>query len=140
MQATRRARLASVILEELTRLVSRELRDPRIPPVTFTSVDLTPDASQATVMLTLFGGGPLNGEEATDAEKAAHRETMAKCLKGLQSASGFLRNKLREVIDIRVTPSLIFKEDRGLENVNRVHHLLRQIQESGSSESGSSEK
>src|SRR3954471_18385617 len=106
MQPTRRARLASVILEELTRLVSRELKDPRIPPLTFTSVDVTPDGSQATVMLTLFGGGPIHGEEATDAEKAEYRNTMTKCLKGLHSASGFLRNKLRTVIDMRVTPTL----------------------------------
>ena len=42
MQETRRARLQAVILEELS-LVIRTLKDPRVPMVTLTRVEVTPD-------------------------------------------------------------------------------------------------
>ena len=57
MQATRRARLESVILKELSTVVPRSIKDPRVPPVTFTRAEVTEDGSQATVFVTLLGGG-----------------------------------------------------------------------------------
>ena len=50
MQPIRRARLEAVILEELSKVVPRELKDPRISSITFTSCTVTPDGSQATVL------------------------------------------------------------------------------------------
>jgi ribosome-binding factor A len=132
MQATRRLRLQAVIQEELSHFVSRELKDPRVPPITVTSVELTEDASQATIFISILGGSkPLVPEGATpeaekEAEKAGHQK-MKDCLKGLSSASGFLRRHLGKVLQVRHIPSLIFKEDRGFENSIRVHELLKKI-------------
>lgn len=132
MQETRRARLQSVILEELSMVVPREVKDPRVPAITFTSVQVTPDGSQATVFVSLLGGGLIAASPETD-EKAAEkaeketRQRMKDCLEGLASASGYLRRHLARVLNVRHVPSLVFKEDRGFENVMRVNELLKQI-------------
>ena len=55
MQETRRARLQAVIQEELSVVVPREVKDPRVPSVTFTQVEVTQDGSQATVFVADLG-------------------------------------------------------------------------------------
>lgn len=119
MQPTRRARLESVIQEELSRAV-REVKDPRVPIVTFTGVSLTPDGGHATIYVSILGR---TGGEASD---EADRE-MRECIKGLTSASGFLRRHLGRVLTVRTIPAITFKPDRGLDNTLRVHELLKQI-------------
>ena len=114
MQETRKARLASVIQQELSVAV-RELKDPRVPTVTFTQVDVADDGSFATVFVSILGG-------------AKSREDMKDCLDGLTSASGYLRRHLAKILTIRHIPSLAFKEDKGLENAARVFDLLKQIE------------
>jgi len=57
MQATRRMRLQAVIQEELSMIVPREVKDPRVPSVTFTAVEVTPDGGQATVFVAILGAG-----------------------------------------------------------------------------------
>lgn len=127
MQATRRLRLQAVIQEELSVVVPREVKDPRIPLVTFTQVEVTPDGSQATVYVSILGAGTvLEGQSEEQAAQDAQREMKA-CLEGLTSASGFLRRHLARVLNVRHIPTLIFKEDRGLANTLRVHELLKKI-------------
>jgi ribosome-binding factor A len=133
MQETRRMRLQSAIQEELSQFVSREVKDPRIPPVTFTEVQVTQDGSHATVFVSILGSGlALNaGENVTEADqaKAAARQAaqMKDCLDGLQAASSFIRRHLGRVLTVRHIPTLAFREDRGFDNALRVHELLQQL-------------
>ncbi len=128
MQETRRARLQAVILEEMSRVVPREVKDPRVPPLTFTRVEVTPDGSMATVYVMLLGALPTGDSEADVALAQKNQERMRNCLEGLKSAAGYLRRHLAGVLTIRHVPNLLFKEDRGLENTNRVHELLKRIE------------
>ncbi len=130
MQPTRRARLESVIREELTTLISRGLKDPRIPSLVITSVSVTPDGGNATVMISLFDSSPSHfseGMELGEAAEKLRKDRVRDCLAGLASASGFLRRKLAASLNTRTIPTLEFKEDRGLANSMRVHELLKQI-------------
>lgn len=120
MQETRRARLQAVILQELAQLIPREIKDPRVPSLTITRVELTPDAGQATVYVMLMG---TIGMPEADRDEKKIRE----CLQGLASASGYLRRQIAPSLTIRHVPSLVFKEDRGLANATRVFDLLREI-------------
>lgn len=113
MQENRKARLASVIMEELSVQI-RHLKDPRVPSITLTSVDVAHDGSHATVFFTLLGGND-------------DRDKVKGALEGLASASGLLRRHLAKVLTIRHVPTLNFKEDRGLDNALRVHALLQEI-------------
>ena len=123
MQAVRRARLEAVIIEELAKVVPREVKDPRVSGATFTSCTVTQDGSQATVLVTLLGGLANPNEGRTPKEEAALRE----CIKGLSSAAGFLRRHMASVLTIRHIPNLVFKEDKGFENTFRVNELLKQL-------------
>jgi len=118
MQEVRRSRLQKVMREELSELIQREVKDPRVPPLSITSVEVTPDASQATVFL-------LIQSQYKDSEN--EKEQMKLCIQGLTSAAGFLKRNIAKAISVRNIPNLIFKEDRGLENVSRVYELLKQI-------------
>ncbi len=128
MQETRRKRLESVIQEELSVIVSRELKDPRIPSVTFTAVEVTQDGSQATVFVAILGGAFTSLEGSPLTEQAA-KARMKNCIAGLTSSAGFLRRHLARILTVRHIPNLIFREDDGFENAIRVQELLKQINE-----------
>jgi ribosome-binding factor A len=130
-----------VIQEELSTVVAREVKDPRIPSITITDVQVTPDGGQATVSIAILGGAHLGNSAAhegtpEEAAKAAqnanqHAVKMKDCLEGLNSAAGFLRRHLAKILTVRHIPSLIFREDRGFENTIRVHELLQKIKAPG---------
>src|SRR3954464_3743864 len=82
------------IQREISDLVQRELRDPRVGMVTITSVDVSPDLSHAKVFFTIF-------------EKDKLQDT----LKGLQRAAGYLRTQLARRIKLYTTPELRFVYD-----------------------------
>lgn len=113
--------------EQLAYLISRELKDPRIPSITVTAVNLVQDASYATVLVTILGGshGMIADETKLTDKQAEVR--MKRCLEGLKSATPFLRRQIAKAIQIRKIPEIVFKEDKGLENVHRVSELLKQI-------------
>ncbi len=115
MQNTRRLRLQGVIQRELSVFVARDLKDPRVPMLTFTQVEVTADGSQATLFVSIMGG------HLTESPAV-----MNNCLAGLSSASGFLRRHLASVLKLRHIPYLIFKEDIGFENSLRVQELLKE--------------
>jgi ribosome-binding factor A len=121
VDATRRARLAAVVQEELSVKI-RELKDPRVPLLTITRVDVTKEGDQATVFITL-----LSAAMTENLDDPAHKKAVSEALEGLKSASGFLRRHLAGVLTIRHVPTLIFREDRGSQNASRVHELLKKI-------------
>ena len=127
MQPTRRARLASAIQQELAQVIPREVKDPRVPPITLTSIEVTEDGSQATIFVAILGGAQGVQEGIPPLSEKGQILRMQDCLDGLTSASGFLRRYLAKAISVRFIPNLIFREDKGFENANRVHHLLKQL-------------
>ena len=85
---------------ELSRIISREIKDPRINPMTsVTDVIVTPDLKFCKAFISVLG----------DEESA--KETFA----GLQSASGYIRRELARSINLRNTPELIFVMDNSIE-------------------------
>jgi len=137
MQATRRMRLQAVIQEELASVVPREVKDPRIPPVTFTAVEVSQDGSQATIFVSILGGAQGGHDGAPPLSEKGAKLRMEDCIAGLTSASGYLRRHLARVLSVRHIPTLIFREDRGFENAIRVHELLKKISDSSPPESDS---
>lgn len=108
--------MQSVIQEELSRLIRREIRDPRVGDVSITQVEVSQDAGMATISVSIFG------------ETEPTREQEKDCLAGLVSASGYLRRELAKALNTRQLPELTFKIDRGVANTARVHDLLTRIQ------------
>jgi ribosome-binding factor A len=109
---TRRTRQVGEFLrEELTDIIRREVKDPRIGFMSVTRVDVTPDLRHAAVYISVLG---------TDDER---EET----LKALRSASGFIRHHLKPRLRMRQIPELEFRDDRSMEHAEQIARTLREI-------------
>jgi ribosome-binding factor A len=92
----------------LADLVRREVKDPRVGPITITAVEVSRDLTHANVYFTPFAG-------AGDAQAA--REA-------LQHAAGFLRHQARNQMRLRVAPEIQFHVDDSVERGARLSALI----------------
>ena len=99
-------RVADQIQRDLSELIARELKDPRVGMVTINAVEVTPDYAHAKVFFSLLVGDP---EEATQ---------------GLNAAAGFLRNGLFKRLHIHTVPTLHFVFDRTTERASDMNALI----------------
>jgi ribosome-binding factor A len=53
----------------------------------------------------------------------------ASSLAALASARGFVRNWLRQHLDLRVTPEIDFRADRSMEHAAKIQSLLKRVQD-----------
>jgi len=111
MARVRVSRVAERIKQEMSEILQRELKDPRIGFVTVTGVDVTNDLSQATVYLSVLGG-----DEQKEATLAA-----------LGKARGFIRTEIGRRIQLRHVPELTFKFDSSIEYGSRIERLLDEL-------------
>ncbi len=110
---TRRTeRLNDLIREEISKLLQREVKDPRLDCfLTITRVNTSPDLRFAKVFVSIMG---------SDEEKK-------EALKGLASASGFLQRKLMGRLSIRRMPQLSFYKDDSIEQAAHILHLMQEV-------------
>ncbi len=104
--ANRGFRVADQIQRDLTELIARELKDPRVGLVTIQSVEVTPDYAHAKVFFSVLVGEP---QETQDA---------------LNQAAGFLRNGLFKRLMIHTVPTLHFVFDRTTERAADMNALI----------------
>jgi len=102
-------KLGDLIQRELSELLQRELRDPRVGMLTITGVDVSPDFSHAKILFTLL-------------EKEKLEDTLA----GLRRSAGFLRSQLARRIKLYTTPELRFEYDESVERGDRLSRLIDQ--------------
>jgi ribosome-binding factor A len=100
-------RVGDLIQRELSDLVARELRDPRVGMVTITSVDVSPDMSHAKVLFTVL-----------------HPEKIEEVREGLTRAAGFLRSQLAKRMQLYSIPQLRFQYDESIERADRLSRLI----------------
>lgn len=112
MARRRIQRFNELLLQELSTLLLRRVRDPRLSSVTITEVDVTADLRIARIYVSL-----LDDDE----------ETRQKVLHSLQGAAGFLRRELAHLLKIRHTPELVFHLDESTQYGERIDQLLAQI-------------
>jgi len=111
MTTRRIAKLSKAILEQVSTSILFELKDPRVKNVTVTRTELSADAQHAKVYVSILGD-----------EKAE-----ALCLRGLNSARGFLQAKVAARLQTRYTPLLSFIVDPGVKQSAAVSRLLREV-------------
>ena len=95
MASNRIGRINEEIQKELASLI-RNLKDPRVQDtmISITRVEATPDLRYAKVYASF-----LQEERASEA------------MKGLKSASGYLRRELGRALQLRYTPELVWEQD-----------------------------
>ena len=99
-------RVADQIQRDLSELIARELKDPRLGMVTLNAVEVTPDYAHAKVYFSLLTGDPAETEEA------------------LNHAAGHLRNGLFKRLHIHTVPTLHFVYDRTSERAADMNALI----------------
>lgn len=93
-------RINGEVQKELSRIISREIKDPRIHPMTsVTQVMVTPDLKECKAYISVLG----------------NEEAQADTLAGLKSASGYIRRELARSINLRNTPEITFCMDQSIE-------------------------
>ena len=109
-------KVADQIQRDLTELIARELKDPRVGMVTLQAVEVTPDYAHAKVFFSLLMVDPAETAEA------------------LNQAAGFLRNGLFKRLHIHTVPTLHFVFDRTTERAADMNALIAQAVASRSKE------
>ncbi len=113
----RLARLGEQFRREISAILHRAVRDPRVQDVVVNSVEVTPDLWLARVYVRVGG------------EERERREA----LEGLEAAANFMRRELAAVLHIRRIPELRFLEDKTLAKAHRIEEILKGL-EGGRSE------
>lgn len=105
-------RLAGVLQREITQVIARELRDPRIPAiVTVTRVHLGADLRNATVYISLM----------------EQDENCQDIIAALNKAAPYIQHLVAGRIAIKHFPRIYFKHDDALEHTQYIHKLLEDI-------------
>ena len=110
---SRNARIAEQMRRNLSEIVRRELKDPRLQFLTITAVDLSGDLSHAKVYFSLLHPDADPGPAAAALERAA----------------GFIRSQLGRSMHIRQTPELHFLHDTSLSEGARITSLVEEAVE-----------
>jgi len=110
----RSLRINHEVQKELQLIISRELKDPRVSPMTsVTACEVTTDLKICKAYISVL------------ADEEVRKETM----EGLRSAAPFIRRELAQTINLRNTPELRFIEDESIERGIRMSKLIEEVAE-----------
>ncbi len=109
----RHERLKDLILEEVSRVLLLEVKDPRIGRVTVTGAELSQDIRIARLFYCV-------GKDVDDS-------SVAETQKGLESASGFIRSALAANLDLKRTPEIVFVYDKTLDYGEKIDKILEDL-------------
>ena len=116
-------RVNELLRTEISHLLARQIKDPRINGViSVTRVSASNDLRAARVYISVMGGA----------------ETKRLALDGIQSAAAYLRRELRNRITLRHTPHLTFDLDDSMEEGDQILRLIDSLRpaETGSGPDG----
>ena len=114
MARYRKNRINESVREEVS-LILRDVKDPRVADamITVTSAEVSGDLTYAKIYYSAIGGD----------EKEIGR--------GLKSSAGYIRKRLAEGLNLRITPELSFIEDGGVRHGAEIASILKEIGVSG---------
>ena len=108
MASNRIGRINEEIQRELASLIPN-VKDPRVSGlISVTAVDTTPDLRYAKIYISVLD-----------------KSDCAQVLKGLKSASGYLRRELGHALRLRYTPELTFVRDDSIDQGAHILDMLR---------------
>ena len=113
-QPNRPARVAHEFQRELSAVLARGLKDPRITGfITVTGAKMSPDLKEVVAYVSIHG------------EEKVRQETLA----GLKAAASFLQREVGRALKLRYVPHLVFAYDGSVEEGDKIERLLREVRE-----------
>jgi len=112
-------RIAEQMKKELSDIIGRKIKDPRIGFVTVTDVRVSGDLQIAKIYISVLGD----------------EEQKENTLKGLAKAKGFIRSEIGQRIRLRKTPEIHFEFDESIDYGNRIETLINELNRGKENES-----
>ncbi len=104
-------KINQMMKREVSDIIQKELKDPRLEFVTITEAKVTKDLQHAKIYYSVLG----------------NQEKMEKAAEGLNSARGFVRKLVGQRIRMRYTPDIEFVFDQSIEYSARIEAALEEI-------------
>lgn len=96
---------------EISNIINYEVKNSNVTGmISVTKVKVSPDLRFARVWVSMINS-----------------KNVKNTLAGLKSASGFIRSKIAERINLRVTPELVFELDDSLVYGEKIENILKEI-------------
>ncbi len=115
MEGKRSEKVADLIQKEISEMLLKSIKDPRIGFVTITRVSVSEDCRFAKIYFSVAGT----------------LEEREKSIKGLESAKGYVRKELGRRIRLRYTPDIVFQFDPSIEYAIHMEELIQSIHPKG---------
>jgi len=103
--------VADLIKVELSDIILRQIRNPRIGMITITDVEVTDDLKLAKIFFVELGKDTCNPETQ----------------KGLEQARSFMKRELGKRLRLRYVPDIVFTPDESFAYGSRIDRLLAEI-------------
>jgi len=111
MNFKRADRVGELIMAEMSDILHKVVKDPRLHNVTITAVKVTDDLRNARIYFVEMGKDDLSEDIET----------------GLSKAKGFVRRELGHRLQLRFVPEIVFVHDKSFGYGNRIDQLLAEI-------------
>ena len=107
----RLGRVNEELMKALSQIITYELKNPDVTGmISVTKVKTSPDLKYARVSVSIINS-----------------KNVKQTLAGLKAASGFIRNRIAEKMNLRVTPELVFELDESLVYGEKIDRILEQV-------------
>ena len=105
------ARVNEELKREISNIINYEVKNSNVTGmISVTKVKTTPDFRYAKVSVSIINSKNI-------------KQTLA----GLKAASGFIRSKIAEKMNLRITPELVFELDESLVYGEKIDKILQEV-------------
>jgi ribosome-binding factor A len=112
MSTIRQEQIQNRLVEEISNMLRKDLKDPRLGFITITAAEVTRDLKYAKVFISVLG------------DETEKKDSLA----ALRSATGKIRGEFTRRAHLRVAPEIEFKYDDGIARGARIFELLKEIE------------
>ena len=114
MSSLRSEKVADVLRKEISLIINKETKDPRLQNINITAVKVSDDIGIATVYYSL------NGQSINKSESSLENKVLKKF-------SGMVRSQLSKTMQIRRVPIINFRFDESIEYSENIEKLLQDL-------------
>ncbi len=109
----RSQRVSHLLKKEISEIISRRIKDPRLGFLTVTDVEVAPDLKNAKVFISVF--------------RPEEREPT---MQALEASASFVRSELGRRLRMKVIPHLAFRLDTSPEYAEKIERIFKDIHSS----------
>ena len=109
----RLGRVNEELMKAISHIITYELKNPDVTGmISVTRVKVTPDLKYAKVYVSLLNS-----------------KSIEKTMQGLKESAGFMRSQVAKIVNLRITPELVFEYDDSIEHGEKIDSILKKISE-----------